>query len=240
MIKPSNAHSNRQWHNWLIYDINDKCLKKYSKYFKGHLVDLGCGEAPYKKYLSQFVDKYTGVDWSSTFHNSAADIASDLNVQIKIDDEVADSIISISVMEHLFEPQVFLNESYRVLKRGGYMVLQVPWQWRVHEAPHDYFRYTPYALKYMFTKAGFSEIQIEATSGFFTTWIVKMNYFTAAYASKRSKPLKRILQVLLLPFWTLGQLLAPYLDKLDSDWNIESQGYFVLATKEKQHTQHEL
>ena len=51
MIKPSNFHNNRRWHNWIVYDINDKFLQKYSKYLKGHLVDLGCGDAPYKKYF---------------------------------------------------------------------------------------------------------------------------------------------------------------------------------------------
>jgi SAM-dependent methyltransferase len=230
MMKPSNAHNNRQWHNWLIYVINDKCLEKYSKYLKGHLVDLGCGEAPYKKYFSQFIDKYTGVDWSNTFHNSAADIVSDLNVQIKIDDEVADSIISISVMEHLFEPQIFLNEAYRVLKRDGYMVLQVPWQWRVHESPHDYFRYTPYALKYMFAKAGFEDIEIESQGGFFTTVLIKANYFLRRFV-KGPKIIRRIITVLLIPLWTIFQFLAPILDRLDRHPTLEASGYFVLAKK---------
>jgi len=128
-MKPSKFHSNRGLHNWLVYDIGDRFLEKYSKYIKGHLVDLGCGEAPYKKYFMQFADNYTGVDWSNTFHNSAADVVSNLNEKIDLPNESADTIVSLSVMEHLCEPQIFLNESYRVLKRGGYMILQVPWQW---------------------------------------------------------------------------------------------------------------
>ena len=229
-MKISKLHSNRGWHNWSIYNTGDRFLEKYSKHLKGHLVDLGCGEAPFKEYFLQFVDKYTGVDWSNTFHNSAADVVSDLNVGINLDDKVADSIISLSVMEHLCEPQAFLNESYRILKQGGAMVLQVPWQWHVHEAPHDYFRYTPYGLKYMFEKAGFVDIEVEAQCGFFTTWIVKMNYFSARFI-RGPKPLKWIIGAALLPFWTLGQVLAPYLDKLDRNWDAETQGYFVLARK---------
>jgi ubiquinone/menaquinone biosynthesis C-methylase UbiE len=118
-MKPSEFHSNRGWHNWVIYNIGDKFLEKYSKHLKGHLVDLGCGEAPFKNYFLQFADKYTGVDWLNAFHNSGINVVSDLNVGINLDDEVADSIISLSVMEHLCEPQVFLNESYRILKKGG-------------------------------------------------------------------------------------------------------------------------
>ncbi len=229
-MKPSKFHTNRRWHNWIIYDIGDEFLEKYSKHLKGHLIDLGCGEAPFKKYFLQFVDSYTGVDWSNTFHNSGADIVSDLNVGINLKNEVADSIISLSVMEHLCEPQVFLNESYRILKGGGKMVLQVPWQWWIHEAPHDYFRYTPYGLKYMFKKAGFEDIEIEAQSGFFTTWIVKMNYFSVRFI-RGPRLIQWLIKAFLLPFWTLGQLLAPYLDRLDSNWNAETQGYFVVARK---------
>ena len=41
-MKPSKFHSNRGFHNWLLYDIGDKFLQKYSKFYKGVLVDLGC------------------------------------------------------------------------------------------------------------------------------------------------------------------------------------------------------
>lgn len=119
MIKPSEFHSNKKPYNWLIYDISDKWLESYSKYYKGTLVDLGCGEAPHKNYFLQYVDKYIGVDWTKTLHNFKADIISDLNKKIEIEDEFADTIISLSVMEHLCEPQIFLNESYRILKKRG-------------------------------------------------------------------------------------------------------------------------
>ncbi|MDD5429596.1 MAG: class I SAM-dependent methyltransferase [Candidatus Omnitrophica bacterium] len=125
-MKPSKFHNNRGYLNWLVYDTIDKFLEKYSKYFKGHLYDLGCGEAHYKEYFLQFADSYTGVDWEKSLHDSKADIISDFNIRIAIDNEVADTIVSISVLEHLYKPQVFLNESYRILKQGGAIMLQVP------------------------------------------------------------------------------------------------------------------
>jgi SAM-dependent methyltransferase len=164
-MKPSEYHSNRQFHNFLIYNLLDFYLEKYKHLYKGVLVDLGCGEAPYKNYFLQYVEKYVGADWSGSYHNIKADVISDLNEKIDLPDEYADVSVSISVMEHLREPQIFLNEVYRILKKGGYLILQVPWQWWVHEAPYDYFRYTPYALEYMLTKAGFSEFVIEPMGG---------------------------------------------------------------------------
>ena len=163
-------------------------------------------------------------------HNSKADVISNFNEKIDMEDNEADSIISLSVMEHLCEPQIFLNESHRILKDGGIIIIQVPWQWWVHEAPHDYFRYTPYGLKYLLEKAGFRDIKVEAQNGFFTMWIVKLNYFTTRFIVG-PKYLRLVIKAILLPFWTLGQILAPLLDRLDRNWEVETQGYFVLARK---------
>lgn len=223
-------HNNRKAHNWLIYDIGDKFLLNYSKYYKGALFDLGCGESTYKKFFLRFADSYTGVDWGNTLHDSKADIISDLNKEIKLEDNVADTLISLSVMEHLYEPQVFLDESYRILRSGGYFILQVPWQWHIHEAPHDYFRYTPYGLKYIFEKAGYNDIRIEASSGFFTMWFLKINYVSLGLI-RGPRLLRGVVKLLLQIVWYLNQKLAPYLDKLDKNWQAEAQGYFVVARK---------
>lgn len=229
-MKPSKLHSNRKAYNWLLYDQGDKWLENYSKYYKGKLVDLGCGEAPYKEYFLQYAENYIGVDWTNTLHNSKADIVSDLNKKIELEDEFADTIVSLSVMEHLCEPQVFLNESYRILKTDGVMILQVPWMWWIHEAPYDYFRYTPYGLKYIFEKAGFKDVFVQPTTGFFTTIFIKINYFSLRMI-KGSNLQKKITRMCLLPFWYISQKIAPYLDSLHRGWSLESQGFMVIAKK---------
>lgn len=60
----------------------------------------------------------------------------------------------------------------------GYIILYVPFQWWMNEIPHDYFRYTRYGLKYMLEKSGFKDITIEPMGGFFTMFILKINYFS--------------------------------------------------------------
>ena len=47
-MKPSEYHSNKGWHNWVLYKVNDQFLEKNSNYFVGNLIDLGCGEASFK------------------------------------------------------------------------------------------------------------------------------------------------------------------------------------------------
>lgn len=82
----------------------------------------------------------------------------DLNKPLPIENECANTIVSISVLEHLSNPQLTLNESFRILKSGGFAFLQVPFQWMVHEAPFDFFRYTPYGLKLLLSNAGYENI----------------------------------------------------------------------------------
>ncbi|MFA7083372.1 MAG: class I SAM-dependent methyltransferase [Arcobacteraceae bacterium] len=227
--KPSQYHNNRQAYNWLIYNNGNKWLLEYSKHYKGTLADLGCGTAPYKEFFLEYADKYIGVDWTNTLHDSKADIASNLNEKIKLPNNYADTIVSLSVMEHLCEPQVFLNESYRILKDGGTIILGVPWMW-AHKAPYDYFRYTPYGLKYMFEKAGYKDIYVQLTSGFFTMWFLKMIYFSLRWI-KGSDIRKKITKACLIPFWYISQKIAPWLDSKHRSWSLESAGYFVIAKK---------
>ena len=216
--------------NWLAIKTNNETLERNLKFLKGVVYDLGCGERPYEEDILKVADKYIGVDWGETLHKLNADIVSNLNKPLPIDSEVADTVTSFQVMEHLCEPQTMLDEAYRILKRDGNIILTVPWQWWVHEAPYDYFRYTPYALKYMFTKAGFVEIKINPATGFFSMWILKMNYFSARFV-QGPKLLRWIFRAIMILLWYLSQILAPILDKLDRKWELETSGYTVVAKK---------
>lgn len=208
----------------------EQWLKKLSPYFSGVVYDLGCGERSYEPFIRKTAKNYVGVDWSSTLHDLKADIVANLNEPLSIGAEVADTVISFSAMEHLSEPGVMLQSAYRILRKGGVMVLQVPFQWWVHEAPYDYYRYTPFGLRHLFEKAGFTEVVVEPSAGFFTTWVMKFNYFTARFVAG-PKPLRMAIRGFLLFPWTLGQLVAPILDRFDRDWSLEAPGYWVVARK---------
>lgn len=229
-MNPSKQHANKKHHNWLMYKIYDRFLEKHATHYLGTLYDLGCGEAPYKQFFLQYAKYYIGVDWADCIHDTKANVVADLNKPLPIESTVADTVISLSVIEHLCEPQTMLNEAYRILKGGGVMILQVPWQWWIHEAPYDFFRYTPYGLMYLFEKAGFVDVYVEPQSGFFTMWILKMNYFSLRFI-RGPKPMRGLIKAGLLPLWYIGQILAPMLDKLDQNWALETTGYFVTARK---------
>lgn len=223
-------HPNRKYHNWLVYKYNEEYLIKFSPYIKGHVYDLGCGERPYEKFILQFAEKYTGVDWGNTFHQLKADIFSDLNKTLPIENNSADTVISISVMEHIFEPQIMINESYRILKKDGYLILQVPFQWWIHEAPYDFFRFTPFALEKILHLAGYKDINIFPNGGYFSAKALKANYFWNRFINKKN-PIGLFLKLFLLPLFYINQWLAPLLDKLDRNKLLEAPGYWVVAKK---------
>jgi len=214
----------------LVLKSNNETLRKHLGDIRGIVYDLGCGIRPYEQDILQVADRYIGVDWSNSLHDLSAEIVTDLNKALPVDDELADTVVSFQVMEHLREPQNMLSEAYRVLKPGGTIFVTVPWQWRIHEAPHDYFRYTPYGLKYLFEKAGFVDIEIQAQSGFFSMLFLKMNYFSLRLI-RGPRLLRWILRAFLSIFWFSGQILAPILDKLDGNWALEATGYAVIAHK---------
>lgn len=208
--------------NFLIYNINKKIAKSLS--YKGRVIDLGCGVAPYKEDILKVADEYIGVDWQNTFHGkNNIDVFANLSEQLPFNNNYADTVVSFQVMEHLPEPAFFLSECYRILKPQGRLFITVPFMWYVHEAPYDYFRYTRYGLEYLLKKTGFVDIKIQENTGFWQMWILKFNYHTNRFAKG---PLKYFWVLI----WWLGQKIAPFLDRYDKDPE-ETVSYLVTAGK---------
>ena len=208
--------------NWLIHNINNTVAKKIP--YKGIVIDLGCGTSPYKNVILKTADKYIGVDWKNSLHDqSHIDVFTDLCKPLPFPDEYADTVVSFQVLEHLSEPELFLSECFRILKRGGKLFITVPFMWHVHEAPNDYYRYTRYGLEYLLKENGFLEIEIKENTGFWQMWILKFNYHTTRFARG---PLK----LLWIPIWWTGQIISPILDKYDKHPE-ECASYTVVARK---------
>lgn len=211
-------------HNWLVHLLHNRVFRKYSSRIKGKVVDLGCGLQPYKQDVLDLGAEYTGVDWSSSLHHVNPDVIADLTQALPFENQSFDTILSFQVLEHLPTPQSLLEECHRILRNGGTLFLTVPFQWRVHEAPYDFFRYTRYGLEFMLKNAGFEEFRVEEVGEFWYTWILKWNYFLATKFALG--PLK----YLFAPFWFLNQVIALGLDRVITTKN-EAGGYVVLATK---------
>jgi len=215
-------------HNWLVIRANNDFLRRCLP-LPGVIYDFGCGTRPYEEDFLEHADRYIGVDWSNTPHKLKADIVADLNKPLPIANEVADHVVSFQVLEHLSEPQVMLREAHRILRPEGTLRLAVPFQWWIHEEPWDFCRYTRYGLSQMLAKAGFSQVQIEESSGFWAMWFLKLNYQTLRII-RGPFLVRRSIRWSLVPFWWANQRLAPLLDRHWAEPR-ETAGYYVTAKK---------
>jgi len=70
--------------------------------------------------------------------------------RLPIKDGTVDGVIVSSVLEHVAEPVLVVNEIERVLKVGGEVYADIPFMQPFHPDPRDYRRYTLTGVEYLF------------------------------------------------------------------------------------------
>src|SRR3954466_16374214 len=83
---------------------------------------------------------------------------------VGIADGSFDVVLCTEVLEHLPEPQRAIDEMFRVLVPGGQLLLTTRFLFPIHDAPHDYFRYTKYGLRHLLRRFEIVELQEETDS----------------------------------------------------------------------------
>ncbi len=139
--------------------ITDRIASLYDQHLphcaRGRLIDLGCGKVPLYGAYRRLVDDVTCVDWPQSVRTSAhLDLQADLSQPLPYADASFDTIILSDVLEHVPTPDALWFEMARLLAPGGQVLLNTPFLYGVHEAPHDYGRYTEYALRRFALQAG--------------------------------------------------------------------------------------
>lgn len=145
------------------------CLYRYSRLFSGKLLDIGCGNMPYREYLlslNQEIVEYIGLDFPAGKYADL--IRPDLTWDgaiIPIKEDSVDCAIATEVLEHCPEPATVLAEICRVLKPDGILLVTTPFLWPLHDIPGDYYRYTRFSLENLLSNAGFKNIVIKPLGG---------------------------------------------------------------------------
>lgn len=137
-----------------------KILWRVLPTFSGLILDVGCGDSPYRHLLNNSKTDYRGLDieTSGNFQYANPNVVKFDGIKIPFESASADGVICTEVLEHVRRPNDFVKELYRVLKPGAPAVVTVPWSARFHYIPHDYFRYTPSALSDLFSEFSQHEI----------------------------------------------------------------------------------
>ncbi len=138
-------------------------LKELGHHITGRTLDIGCGVKPYRELFRS--SEYIGLepDTPQNRKNKHADYYYDGHT-FPFNNGEFDSAVCSQVFEHVFYPEEFLAEIFRILKPKGNLLLTTPFIWDEHEQPFDFARYSSYGLKYLLQKQGFEIIEFRKST----------------------------------------------------------------------------
>ena len=152
------------------------------------MLEPGCGRG---EFLTNFKDlglDVVGVDASPEAIEFADGLDIKLcdieNEKLPFDDNTFDVIYSKSFIEHLYYPEKYLDEAYRVLKPNGMLLTLVPdWESNYKIYFDDFTHRTPFtkmALTDAYKMYGFKEVRVFKFRQLPIVWkYPSMNYFCA-------------------------------------------------------------
>jgi SAM-dependent methyltransferase len=146
-----------------VYQLHHHTLPLVEKYATGLCLDAGSGRSPWKPLLAARGIRVLSLDVED--RAGEVDIIADLQDMPDIEDGSITTVLCTQVLEHLPRPWDAIGEICRVLTPGGYLILSVPHLSVIHEAPHDYYRYTRYGLRTLCERSGLEVVQIEESGG---------------------------------------------------------------------------
>jgi SAM-dependent methyltransferase len=160
-------------------------LRKVAPQARGRLLDVGCGNKPYEAIFRPYVSEYLGIEHEATFELTSAggdatrpDFVYD-GVTLPFPDRSFDTVLNIQVLEHTPYPARLVAEMSRVLTDEGLLILAAPFQFRLHEQPHDYFRYSSHGLRHLCGEAGLDVLEVHQQGGLWSVIGHKINSYLA-------------------------------------------------------------
>jgi len=89
--------------------------------------------------------------------------------RLGVRDGVADTVLSIQVLEHVVEPIRMIEELYRITAPGGLLIVMVPQTANLHHVPHHYQNFTRFWLDAMADRLGAEVVEYHALGGAWNT-----------------------------------------------------------------------
>ncbi len=89
--------------------------------------------------------KFVGCDMRS---GPGVDRLLDLH-EIDLPDSSAGTVIAMDTLEHVESPHGACQEMFRILRPGGVLIVSSVMNFPIHDYPHDYWRFTPEAFRYL-------------------------------------------------------------------------------------------
>lgn len=152
------------------------------KYCRGQVLDVGGWDF----YLIAKAKKLSFTNWTTLEYcpERILRVADDRfrlvhgdGCAMNLPDNEYDTVLSIQVLEHVFEPLRMVREIARVLKPGGHAIMLVPQTSLVHMAPHHYGNFTQFWIFEACASAGLCIVEHQPLGGLWTTMASHCFYF---------------------------------------------------------------
>lgn len=221
--------------NWLVTHLHARHVGRAVRALaSGRLLDVGCGSRPFAQLLEANSSLSVGIEVDAQRYGRQSSSAEGMiacggpeqpghlpdawasGLQLPFRDSSFDTAVSFQVLEHVPQPARMLAEITRVLKPGGVLVLTAPHIWGIHEEPHDYYRFTPYGLRYLAETVGLRVHSVVPLAGFWVTMGARFTQYLVQFEKLYLHPVTRPLMALI----QLSCLALDALHRVDSDaWN---------------------
>lgn len=198
----------------------------------GRVLDVGAGDRWIQAHLPAQAE-YIALDYPPTgrdLYHAKPDVFADA-AHLPFADGVFDAVICLEVIEHVRDPQRVLDEIARVLRPGGAVWLSMPFLYPIHDAPHDYQRFTEHGLRRSMENSNLtvSGIDRELHALRAAGLVVCLGLAGAANAAPRWQwPVLLPLTALAVLTVNLGSWL---MSLLWPDWSALAAGYVAKAIK---------
>jgi SAM-dependent methyltransferase len=205
------------WHShYLTAHHSQKTLSTLGRKLKGIILDLGAGTGYGARFLDPNNTKYIPTDIRGG-RNPGDPLITKMSESIKVYcscydlpflNNRVDGIMIISLLEHLENPYIALNEAYRTLIPGGHIIVAVPFAFPVHGFPMDFHRWTKEGLKLDMMNAGFEIMEAKYHGNIFASLALNINLFIKYSLIKGKSTLIIIILIyLVFPIRIIFQLL---------------------------------
>jgi SAM-dependent methyltransferase len=179
---------------------------------QGDVLDVGAGAQPYRCLLEGPGVRYRAIDIASArerFGYHTPDTEYFRGDVWPVADASIDLVLATETLEHVRVPATFLAEARRVLRRGGRLVVTVPFSARWHYVPDDYWRFTPSSLRDLFEDAGFADVVVQPRGNELTVACSKVVALVLAWVLPSRQERSAALRLLAFMGVPLAGLLVP-------------------------------
>jgi len=162
--------SSRAFPRW--WDHQGYCLQRLSRQIQHELshvlqpapgdqiIDLGCGDMPYRPFFESRGCRYVGCDI-----DDSAPVVIKPGSGVPLPDHQAHGVVSFQVLEHVWDIDWYLAECRRLVRHDGWLLLSTHGTWLYHPHPTDFRRWTVDGLAKELSQRSFTVASIMGLVG---------------------------------------------------------------------------